>query len=86
VKGWDMNKTDLLRPVNILLLISAAIEVMTGLALFFHLFISNGNIFEAIGDVHKYNGLVFVILAAAHIFLNWGWMKTQFFSKNRQSS
>ena len=73
-----MSKTRWLRITNSLLFISLVIQAITGLILFFNLFISNTKIFESLAELHKYNGLIFTILVAIHLYLNWGWVKSQF--------
>jgi len=73
-----MNKLRLLKITNTALFISAAAQAFTGIALFFHLFISRPDIFEAISEIHAYNGLLFIFLVAAHLSLNWGWVKSNF--------
>lgn len=32
--------------------------------------------------VHPFIGTVFLLLAAVHIFLNWGWIKANYLKKN----
>ena len=76
-----MNKTSLLKAVNPLLFISFFIQALTGVIAALHLFISNPKLFEAIAELHERNGFVFVILAATHIYLNWNWIKAQFFKR-----
>lgn len=73
-----MNKIIALKIVNPILFVSGAIQIATGLAMFFRLFISNGPVFGLIADVHQYNGFLFASLIAFHLYLNWGWIKSQF--------
>ncbi len=80
-----MNKANLLKITNVLLFISAAIQVLTGVTLFFDLFIAQAKVFEFITQVHRHNGPVFALLVALHLSLNWGWIKNQFFSKHTAS-
>ncbi len=73
-----MNLVKVMRWSNGLLAISALVEIVTGLMLFFDA--------EYIGpvdtiDVHKYNGLIFIVLVAIHFWLNWPWFRTQFFHR-----
>ena len=76
-----MNKARLLKAVNPILFISLVIQALTGVIMALHLFISNPKLFETITELHEHNGFVFVILAATHIYLNWNWMKAQFFKR-----
>jgi len=75
-----MNKPDMLRIINPILFISAVIQILTGMALFFDLFISQAKIFETIANIHKYNGVIFALLVIIHLSLNWSWVRSQFFS------
>ncbi len=73
-----MNKMSALRVVNTVLLFSFVLQVITGLIIFFRVrFPNNGLVFE----IHEYNGLFLIIVAAMHIALNWGWIKANFFKK-----
>ena len=76
-----MNKAKLLKIVNLLLFISMAAQALTGLVLFFDLFISRAKLFEIISEVHRYNGLVVTLLIITHLAMNWNWIKSQFFKR-----
>ncbi|MCX5677738.1 MAG: DUF4405 domain-containing protein [Candidatus Omnitrophica bacterium] len=76
-----MDKAGLLKVVNPLLFISLVIQALTGVIAALHLFISNPKLFEAIMELHKHNGFVFVALAGTHLYLNWNWVKVQFFKR-----
>ena len=73
-----MNKAQIFKWSISALFISAMVQVFTGVALFFELFASKADIFEAIARVHKYNGPIFIILVMIHLGLNWGWVKANF--------
>ena len=79
-----MNKITLLKVTNLLLFISMSVQILTSIVLFFDLFTANARLFETIAQIHKYNGLILVLLVAVHVMLNWGWIKSQFF-KTRTS-
>jgi cytochrome b subunit of formate dehydrogenase len=76
-----MNKARLLKIVNLLLFISMAAQALTGLVLFFDLFVSRAKLFEIISEVHRYNGLVVTLLIITHLAMNWNWIKSQFFKR-----
>ena len=76
-----MNKARLLKIVNLLLFISMAAQALTGLVLFFDLFVSRAKLFEIISEVHRYNGLVVALLIITHLAMNWNWIKSQFFKR-----
>jgi len=71
-----MNKAKALKWVNLVLLISAVVQVTTGLILALGWFPS------ALGEIsklHEHNGMLFIVLLFAHLFFNWGWIKSNFF-------
>lgn len=76
-----MDKANLLKIVNPLLFISLVIQALTGMIAALHLFMSNPKLFEALMELHEYNGFVFVLLAGTHLYLNWGWVKAQIIGK-----
>jgi cytochrome b len=73
-----MNKQLALKIVNPLLFVALIIQALTGVTLAFHLFFSKPKLYEMIGELHEHTGFVFVVLAAIHLYLNWGWVKSQF--------
>ena len=75
-----MNKLLGLRVVNMALFFSFVLQVITSLIIFLKIRLSNT---EAIFEVHEYNGLLMILLAATHITLNWGWIKANFFKKRQ---
>ena len=77
-----MNKFKLLKISNLVLFISAGIQVLTGVVLFFDLFVMRSKLFMAIVQIHKYNGLIFTALVILHLALNWGWIRSQFFKRS----
>ena len=73
-----MNKAKLLKIVNPILFVIFAIQTLTALGMFFDLNYPNT---QLLFDVHKYNGLLLIILIVFHIFLNWNWIKANVFKK-----
>ncbi len=67
-----------MRVVNTLLFAALIVQALTGVALAFHLFFSRPKLYELIGELHERAGFVFIVLAAIHLYLNWGWVKSQF--------
>lgn len=67
-----MDKAKLFKMVNIALLISAAIQIVTSILIFSGILRS-----EAVVEVHEYNGIIFIVLVLIHVYLNWGWIKSQ---------
>ena len=76
-----MTKAELFKWSVIALLISAAIQALTGIALFFSLLVSRPALLESVSEVHEYNGLVMAVLVIIHISFNWGWIKNHIFIK-----
>ena len=74
-----MNKAGALKLVNPLLFLSLVIQALTGIMIALNFFISNPKLLESIVELHKNNGFIFVMLVATHIYLNWSWIKGQFF-------
>ena len=76
-----MNKPLVLKVTNVLLFAALIIQALTGLALAFHLLFSRPKLYEMMGEAHERVGFVFVALAVFHIYLNWGWVKSQFIKR-----
>jgi hypothetical protein len=70
-----MNKNEMLKSVNLVLALSFIVQALTGLCIFFAL---KGEFMEIIEESHKYNGLILLLAALAHIYLNWGWIKNTY--------
>ena len=70
-----MKKQTALITVNLVLLISFTIQAVAGVALFFY----PGP--EALVQVHRYNGLAFVVLALLHTWYNRGWIRANFLTR-----
>jgi hypothetical protein len=70
-----MNKAQLLKVTNLVLFISAALQIVTVLAL--PLNINKRMFFE----IHKYNGFLFIALIIIHLALNWSWVKATYLKR-----
>jgi len=73
-----MSKVVVLRAVNMALFLAFILQVMTIVIIFLKI---KTPYTHSIFEIHEYNGLFMITLAVAHIILNWGWMKTNFFKK-----
>lgn len=73
-----MNKPQWLKVLNLVLFISLLVQALTGLVLFFSLFVTQIDVFIVI---HKYNGLFLILLVGLHLWFNWSWIKINFFKK-----
>lgn len=73
---------NLLKILNLILLLSGIIQIFTGLSLALRMFSSNINMLRAVAELHEYNGFVFTGLVLVHILLNWAWIKRQYFTKS----
>jgi thiosulfate reductase cytochrome b subunit len=73
-----MDKIGLLRIVNPVLFCVLALQVITGLVMFFNLAFPG---IPLVLIVHRYNALLLIALAATHITLNWTWIKANYFRK-----
>jgi len=72
-----MNKQKILKWLNLALFALFAVQAVTGILAFTGL-LENA---EAAGEVHEYAGLAMVLIVLAHLWLNWGWVKLNFFKK-----
>lgn len=72
-----MNRVQLLKLTNILLLFSFLLQAGSG--------ILHSKIEPALyEDIHEKGGYVLIALAAAHLYFNWGWMKKNVFTANEE--
>lgn len=69
-----MKPTTMLKVLNPILAILIINQALTGL-------MADQLSHEAFEVLHEGGGLLLVIVAAAHLFLNWGWVKASFFRK-----
>ncbi|OGW75361.1 MAG: hypothetical protein A2Z72_06990 [Omnitrophica bacterium RBG_13_46_9] len=63
-----MNKNNMLKIINPLLFASFVIQAVSGVMLL----LGKGGFDE----LHEYNGVLLIVLAAIHLALNWGWVKS----------
>jgi hypothetical protein len=75
-----MNKAVALRIVNPILFFSFMIQVITSLIIVFKI---KTHYTPLIFEIHEYNGLFMIMVVAAHLTLNWGWVKANFFKKRQ---
>jgi hypothetical protein len=73
-----VNKAIALRIVNMTLFFSFTIQVITSVLILLRI---KTHYTQAIFEIHEYNGVFMIIVAATHITLNWGWIKANFFKK-----
>ena len=73
-----MNKAVALRIVNTVLFFSFILQAFTSIIILLRL---KTHYARLIFEVHEYNGIFMIIIAATHIILNWGWIKANFFKK-----
>lgn len=69
-----MNRPKLLKIVNPILGLSFFAQAATGLMLFFGIWES-----EAVAEIHEWNGFAMIALVVIHLWLNWGWVRANFF-------
>lgn len=67
----------MLRVINPILFCTLLLQAITGLAMFFELAT------PLVLVVHKYNALLFLLVIAAHIVLNWPWIRVNYFSSRK---
>ena len=77
-KGVNMNKFGALRIVNMVLFFSFILQVITSVIILLKIRL---HYTQLVFEVHEYNGLFMIMVAATHISLNWGWIKANFFKK-----
>ncbi|HAM38563.1 MAG: hypothetical protein A2474_00380 [Elusimicrobia bacterium RIFOXYC2_FULL_34_12] len=73
-----MNKIKLLHIANPILLISFLIQTISIFNMLFQIDIIDQ---ELIFNIHKYNGLLFILLIFVHIIFNWNWIKVNILKK-----
>ena len=73
-----MDKNKALRIMNPVLFLAFVVQVITILIMLLRIKVPHAHL---VFEVHEYNGLLIAALVAAHITLNWGWVKANFFKK-----
>ncbi len=76
-----MNKSEMLRYVNLPLAISFLIQGVTALIIISEIKLPNKDL---LFGIHEYNGLILITLASFHIFLNWSWIRGTFFPAKKR--
>lgn len=77
-----MNRLKFMKIATLALFISAALQAITGIVLFFdEVFSSLTKFLQLSANLHKYNSPILVFLVAVHLYLNWGWVRANFFKK-----
>lgn len=76
-----MNKSEMLRYVNLPLALSFLIQTGTALIIFSDVVLPNKKL---LFGIHEYNGLCLITLATAHIVLNWAWIRVTFFPARKR--
>jgi hypothetical protein len=71
-----MNKSQMLRYVNLPLALSFLIQAATAITILSEIKVPNKDL---LFGIHEYNGLLLITLASVHIFLNWSWIRVTFF-------
>lgn len=74
-----MNKQKALKWLNLALFALFAVQAVTGVLAFTGL-LENP---EIAGEIHEYAGLVMVIIVLVHLWLNWSWVKLNFFKDKK---
>jgi hypothetical protein len=73
-------KLRFLKIVNLTIAVLFLVQFTTVIPIFFNF----GN-FEVILGIHRWVGLSFLIIIPLHIFLNWNWIRANFFSRSGKS-
>ena len=69
-----MNKQNVLKWLNLALFLLLIVQLLSGVAALFGL--GAGSLV-----LHIYAGLAMVVIVLMHLWLNWGWVKMNFFKK-----
>lgn len=80
-----MNKITVLKITNVALFVSVAAQIVTGAAMLLGNIMVKLGLFGPMFRIHKYNGFLFIALAAAHLYQNRGWIKANILKQNRQN-
>lgn len=73
-----MNKQKILRVLNPFLFLSLAVQAGTAVIILSRL---RTSFTQTVFEVHEHNGVLLIALAAAHLALNWGWVKANYCKK-----
>jgi len=69
-----MNKQKTLKWLNLSLFLLLIVQLLSGVAALFGM--GAGSL-----ALHIYTGMAMVLVVLAHLWLNWGWVKLNFFQK-----
>ncbi len=72
------NKAGALRIVNAVLFFSFVLQAITSIIIVLRIKTPRT---QLIFEIHEYNGLFMIMMVVAHVALNWGWIKANFFKK-----
>ena len=73
-----MKKLTVIKVINAMLFFSFVIQASTGLSMMLDL---KGEAGEIIDEIHGVNGVILILLVAAHVYLFWGIVKNHYFKK-----
>ena len=76
-----MNKSEMLRYVNLPLALSFLIQATTALIILSDVKLPNKDL---LFGIHEYNGLILITLGVIHIVLNWSWIRVTFFPARKK--
>lgn len=76
-----MNKSEILRYVNLPLALSFLTQGVTGLIILSEIKLP---IKKLIFSTHELNGPILITLITVHIFLNWSWIRVTFFPARKR--
>ena len=74
-----MTKVSLLRVVNIMLML-AFLTVLTSVIL-----MKAGLMSETVFELHETAGGLMLLLAAVHLWLNWGWVRANILTRRKKA-
>ena len=74
-----MKKNSLLKIVNPITALTFLIQALSGLFMWFSL----GD-YELLNLIHKWSGLGFLSAVLVHVYLNFSWIKANFFPKQKK--
>ena len=77
-RGGAVTKLKVLKTVNIFLFSSVLTQALAGIVLFFF---DEGRFVMFCGKVHRYNGILLLMLITSHLYLNWPVIVSHYFKK-----
>ena len=73
-----MNRAQLYKTVGAMLLLSFLVQALTAIIIVLRIKVPHT---QLVFEIHEYNGMLMIVVAAMHVVLNWGWLKANFFKK-----